>query len=176
MLQRLVFAFLIFLPALLSGQPSDKDTAEINEPDFKGYIMPLDSLPWCCDEGHLFFTPIKTQVLEAEAKLKHFLSDTFCRSLTSGTRNREEYPGQGTDCKIIKTIFSSYFRQYAAYTSKSDGHRYLYILCVSPQMQSALSEMKKAWMNGVEDGGPILFHATIDVDTWKIEFHDNGWA
>ena len=111
------------------------------------------------------YLPTKKEVSDVEDHLAGYL-DSLCRKST--------YYIDKLDCELIKKEFDKYFRQYRSYISTKNGHRYMYILCISPRFQQSLEVMKKEWMLGVNDGGTILFHISIDIDTGQIHFSDNG--
>jgi hypothetical protein len=173
---------LAFLFASIFGNPSIppvvKDSFEINEADYRGYIMPLESYTrtkFVSDSIH--YVPLREEVQKAEKLLKQHL-DSFCMNYDttvdfdkSQIINPNDY-----DCKIIKTQFKNYFRQYAGYIKMKNHHRIVYILCVSRGQQTSLDKMKCEWMDRIGDGGPILFHAYIDLETGEVWFHDNGWG
>lgn len=168
-MHRLILFFLLSLPRLLHGQ-NVKDTFEVSGPNYTGYIVPLttwnDPLSWPVSSKVRPYRPPQAEIQKAEVRLAAHL-DSICSHPVSWN--------DSADCPTIKKSFSSYFRQYGAYISK-DGHKHVIILCVSPQMQASLDAMKKGLMNGISDGGPVLFHADIDLNIGKVSFHDNGWG
>ena len=142
-----------------------EDTFEVKRLDYQGYIMPLGLNPNIDADGA--YRPGRQEVYKAEKYLKTYL-DSFCF-------NPKDYMDK-SDCKVIKTKLGKYFRQYHAYYNILTGHHIVNILLISPEHQRPLEEMKTNEEWGVKDGGSILFHAMIDLNTGKVEFHDNGWG
>jgi hypothetical protein len=157
---------LLLFTLRLSAQ-TDKDSFLVEGKDFKGYIMPDSRIKFFNEKPDSKFRPSSQDAMEAEEILVGYLKK-MCE-------NPEPY--EFDDCEVIRTELHSYFRQYTGYMDSVTGHIIMYILMVSKEMQQSLDTMKKEWMDGVNDGGPILFHVYFDVDTKKvIDFSDNGEA
>jgi hypothetical protein len=162
-----VLIFLLF--SLRLNAQSDTDSFLVEGKDFKGYIMPISSyrLFYHIKDENLF-RPTKSEVLSGEKILSGFLSEKCSHPV---------YDIDSMDCDVIDKELPYYFRQYTGYVDSVSGHRILYIQMVSKEMQGSIDEIKKTWMGGVDDGGPIFFYAYIDLNTGKcIQFFDNGWG
>jgi hypothetical protein len=161
-----------------------KDTCEIDEPDYKGYIMTVESYPFLINKfKYKLYRPSRNEVFRAESLLKIYL-DSYCKKNgiydtakdNHGTIDIDQY-----DCMIAKYKLLKYYRQYIGWVVKKNHHKVVYFDCISQWLQKELnlqkeSSLKKSWVWGICDGGPILFHVEIDLNTGKVDFRDNGYG
>jgi hypothetical protein len=170
-LYSLVCLLICQLFSLRLNAQTDADSFLVEGKDFKGYIMPIpSSMNFPCEKPQSEFRPSRMDVIHAEEVLDTYLNKRPCW-----------VPGNyANDCRIIRSELPDYFRQYIGYIDTLSGHRLMYALFASKEVQATIEEMKSNWMDwffNVNDGGPILFHAYIDLDTREvIHFHDNGGA
>lgn len=172
-------SFFIIIPTLLfSASPyqASQDSSEVQTNNYSGYIMPLDKTQARYDPANVYFIPTKDEINLAEGMLASYL-DIFCR-LNNGWKDLALSPADSIKYRAYFTShFKDYFRQYAAYIPKNGTHEFISVCLVSPEFQARLSDknsyLKNNWAE-TDDGGPILFHAEIDLITGDVFLRDNG--
>ncbi len=160
----------------VNPNPAVKDSFEIRGNGYTGYIMPLEHTQAKYDPGNIYTQPAAPEIALAEKMLASYL-DIFCR-LNKGWRDLNLSPSDSIRYRgYFTSFFKGYYRQYTAYVSKKGGHKFISICLVSPDFQNRVSDkkdyLKHNWAE-IDEGGPILFHADIDLTTGDVFLRDNG--
>jgi len=162
----------------LSANPHKqiRDSFEVNENGYKGHIMPLKGTDSKYDPANIYYRPSRSEVLLSEKMLASYL-DIFCR-LNKGWRDLHLSHSDSICYHVLfNSYFEGYYRQYTAYTPKNGGHKFISVCLVSPDFQDRVKDkpdfLKNHWAE-IDDGGPILFHADIDLVTGDVFLRDNG--
>ena len=135
----------------------------------KGYIMATRR--WT-NTNYKFFCPSRAEVFIAEDLFRKYI-DTFCRKTRANdtiVKDQEIASFKTCDCIALKFEIKKYFRQYTGWTE--NGIRYIYFECLAPELQKN-EDLKKQW-SFICDGGTILFHITVNLNTGNVEVSDNG--
>ena len=139
--------------------------------------MPLEGTEAKYDPANIYYRPSVSEVDLSEKMLDSYL-DIFCR-LNNGWRDLSLSLSDSINYRALFTsYFKGYYRQYTAYIPKKNStHKYISICLVSPDFQDRVKDkpdfLKNHWVE-VDDGGPILFHADIDLITGDVFLRDNG--
>jgi len=153
-----------------------RDLFEVHEIGYGGYIMPLVGTESKYDPLNVYSRPSQSTVRLSEKMLASYL-DIFCR-LNKGWQDLHLNSADSVHYHLLFTsYFEGYYRQYAAYTPKNGGHKFISICLVSPDFQNRVKDkpdyLKNHWAEA-DEGGPILFHADIDLITGDVFLRDNG--
>lgn len=138
--------------------------------------MPLEGTQAKYDPANVYYRPSVSEVVLSEKMLDSYL-DIFCR-LNKGWKDLSLSHSDSVRYRgLFTSYFKGYYRQYAAYIPKNGNHKFISVCLVSPDFQDRVKDksdfLKKYWAE-IDDGGPILFHADIDLITGDVFLRDNG--
>jgi|SRR6185437_2327796 len=171
-----IFILFFSLASYISPYKAVHDSFEVKSNGHTGYILPIEATEAKYDPGNVYYRPSASEVDLAEKMMASYL-DIFCR-LNKGWRELDLSASDSTRYRALFTsYFKGYYRQYTAYVPKKGGHKFISICLVSPDFQDRVSDkpgyLEKRWAE-IDDGGPILFHADIDLVTGDVFLRDNG--